>query len=70
MKTYKELKDELMDEIRRDILVTKVNIRNFTREVAKHRYMGKDEALTALGVSNKRLMVLERNLKMYEEYEV
>lgn len=70
MKTDQELKDELMNDIRKDMLVSKVKIRMFTREVAKHKTMGKSEALEGLGAYNKRLNTLESNLKEYENYAV
>ena len=70
MKTDQELKEGLMEEIRREMIVSKVKIRVFTRNIVKPKTMGKPEALEGLGAYNKRLKTLEGNLKEYEEYDV
>ena len=70
MKTDQELKESLVEEIRREILVSKIQIRKLTREVVKPKTMGKGQAQESLGIYQKRLITLEGNLKEYEDYEV
>ena len=70
MKTDQELKEGLMEEIRREMIVSKVRINTFTAECAKPKTMGKSEALEGLGGAKRRLKILEINLKSYENYDV
>ena len=70
MKTDQELKEGLMEEIRREIIVSNVKIRLFTREIARPKTMGKPEALEGLGAYKTRLKTLEGNLKSYEDYDI
>ncbi len=70
MKTDQELKEGLMEDIRREIIVSKVKITDLTSQYVKPKNMGKGQALEGLGIYKKRLIELESNLKMYEKYGV
>lgn len=70
LKTNEELLHELMNEINKDIIHTKVKIRELEVERVKHQYMGEAEALEGLSAHKKRLKTLERNLKRYQDYDV
>jgi len=65
-----ELVDELIDDINKEIIVCRVKIREFESEIAKPRYMGKNDALESLSIYKKRMKTLERNLTNYKNYDI
>lgn len=70
VKTDEQIKADLVNKVKTEILDAKVAITYYQTEAAKPTKMGKGEAQENVGLYQEHMKYLETKLKQYEEVDV
>lgn len=70
VKTPEQLKADLINDVRKQIVDTKLSIVYYQTEASSPKKMGKHAAEESVGLYQQHLKFLETKLKQYEEADV